>query len=371
MAGESLHVCHFLSDDAWGGLEVMALSLLQAQQASAQFKVSLIVLNEGRLEQEARRLGVTVRLIPESKMGPWSLYRQLERTLRHLRPDIVHTHRYKENLLAYLVAPRLRLRTVVTIHGWEPSLTLPVRIRVGLRDFVSFRLARRANARFAAVSRDLQHNYRIPDDSCTVIPNGIRIQPTPTAVRANGQAASAPVIGWAGRMVAIKSLGTLLDAVALLNDLPVKPRLLLVGDGPDRTALAEQAQRLGIAEQVEFTGFVNDLTPHLARMSLFALPSLQEGVPLALLEAMGAGIPTLAAGVGGIPEMIGDSGAAHLVRGHVPADWAAAIRRFVTSPNEANEMADLGRALVMNRFSLEAMLARYSELYAQALGRSA
>ncbi len=366
--GTPLRVCHIVSGDGWGGLEAVVLSLVSAQKTSPDFAVSCLVLNAGRLEREARALGVPVRLIAESKASAWGVYRQLEQALRELRPDILHSHRYKENFFAYLLGPRLGLRNVVTLHGFEPPTALGPRIKVAIRDFVSFRLARRAHTRFAIVSRDLQLQYKVPDQDCTIIPNGVRMRALPvSAANGNTRDASTPVIGWAGRMVPIKSLSTLLEAVKLLSDLPRKPKVLLLGDGPERAALSEHAQRLGIAEQVEFAGFVDDPAPHYARMSLFALPSLHEGVPLALLEAMGAGIPALAAGVGGIPELIGDSGGAHLVPSHAPADWAQAIRRFTVDADAAREMARRGRALVASQYSLEAMLARYAEVYRLAL----
>ena len=109
----------------------------------------------------------------------------------------------------------------------------------------------------------------------------------------------------------MKGLATLLDAVAQMSSNSMRPCLLLVGDGPERSALESQAERLGISERVRFVGFVDDPGHFFNCMDLFVLPSLHEGVPLALLEAMGAGIPVVASAVGGIPEMIGDSGGGH------------------------------------------------------------
>jgi glycosyltransferase involved in cell wall biosynthesis len=302
-----------------------------------------------------------MKLIPESETNPLSLYHQLARAISELRADIIHTHRYKENLYGCLLVSRLKVRHVSTLHGFEPPVTLLGRSKEAIRDFVSFRLAYRAGTRFAAVSRDLQRQYRVPDRHCVVIPNGIAIPPLRSAHSTAGTAA--PVIGWVGRMVPIKSVATLFEAVALLADLQPKPTVLLLGDGPERSSLTELAARLGIQDQVVFQGFVNDLAPHYARMTAFALPSLHEGVPLALLEAMGYGVPVIAASVGGIPEVIGESGAAQLVRSHSPADWAAAIRRVLTNPAEAQQLVQRGRALVVERFSLDAMLDRYAELY--------
>jgi glycosyltransferase involved in cell wall biosynthesis len=358
---EPLRVCHFVSGDAWGGLEAMVLSLLRAQHADPAYDVSLIVLNDGRLCREARGEGIAVHLLPERQLNAWQLVRGLRRVLTSLRAQVLHTHRYKENFFSYLVTPGLGIRPVVTLHGYGPSSFTAAGVKTFVRDFISFRLARRAHAQFVAVSRDLQRLYRPNDNACITIPNGVAAPATPPRRRENGD--SRLVIGWVGRLVAIKSVGTLLDALTHLPADRGEPTVLLVGDGPERPSLAEQAKRLGIEDRVQFTGYVEDLSPFLARMDVFALPSLHEGAPIALLEAMAAGVPGVAARVGGIPEMIGDSGAVRLVDGHDPVVWAREIDRVLADRAATEEMVKRGRQLVAERFSVDAMHTRYGELY--------
>ena len=358
---EPLRVCHFVSGDAWGGLEAMALSLVRAQHADPAYEVSLIALNDGRLYREAQAEGIVVHLLPERELNAWQLVVRLRRALTSLRAQVVHTHRYKENFFSYLVAPGLGIRPVVTLHGYGPSSFTPAGIKTFVRDFISFRLARRARAQFVAVSRDLQRLYRPNDDDCVTIPNGVA---TPAESSREGKNGDRPlVIGWVGRLVPIKSVGTLLDALTHIRADRGQPTVLLVGDGPERAALTEHAKRLGIQSRVQFTGYVEDLSPFLARMDVFALPSLHEGAPMALLEAMAAGVPGVAARVGGIPEMIGESGAARLVDGHDPVVWARAIEGILADRAATEEMVERARRLVSERFSVDAMHTRYGELY--------
>ena len=359
-AREPLRVCHFVSGDAWGGLEAMVLSLLRVQHADPGYEVSFIALNDGRLYREARALGIAVHLLPEHELNAWQLFLALRRALTSLRAQVLHTHRYKENFFSYLVAPGLGIRPVVTLHGYGPSSFTPAGIKTFVRDFVSFRLARRARAQFVAVSRDLQRLYRPNDAACVTIPNGVALPGTP---RQREKAGRRPVIGWVGRLVPIKSVRTLLEALAHMRADRGQPTVLLVGDGPERAALAEHATRLGILDRVQFTGYVEDLSPFFARMDVFALPSLHEGAPMALLEAMAAGVPGVAARVGGIPEMIGESGAACLVDGHDPVVWARTLEGILADRANAEEMAKRGRQLVTDQFSVDAMHTRYGELY--------
>ncbi len=358
---EPLRVCHFVSGDAWGGLEAMVLGLMRAQHADPAYDVSLIALNEGRLVREAIAEGIVVHLLPERELNAWQLVVRLRRALTSLRAQLLHTHRYKENFFSYLVAPGLGIRPVVTFHGYLPSSFTPSGIQIFVRDYISFRLARRARAQFVAVSRDLQRLYRPDDPQCITIPNGVATpaasprQPEKREVRL--------VIGWVGRLVPIKSVGTLLEALTHMRADHGRPTVLLVGDGPERAALTEHAKRLGIETRVQFTGYVEDLSPFFARMDVFALPSLHEGAPLALLEAMAAGVPGVAARVGGIPEMIGESGAACLVDGHDPVVWARAIEGIPSDRVATEEMVKRARRLVSERFSVDAMHTRYGELY--------
>jgi glycosyltransferase involved in cell wall biosynthesis len=358
---EPLRVCHFVSGDAWGGLEAMVLSLLRAQHADPAYEVSLIALNDGRLYREAMAEGITVHLLPEHELNAWQLVRRLRRVLTSLRAQLLHTHRYKENFFSYLVAPGLGIRPVVTLHAYGPSSFTPAGIKTFVRDSISFRLARRAHTQFVAVSRDLQRLYRPKDDECITIPNGVATTVASPRQRENGDPRL--VIGWVGRLVPIKSVGTLLEALTHMGADRGQPTALLVGDGPERAALTEHAKRLGIQHRVQFAGYVEDLSPFLARMDVFALPSLHEGAPMALLEAMAAGVPGVAARVGGIPEMIGESGAVRLVDGHDPVVWAREIESILADRAATDEMARRARRLVSERFSVDAMHTRYGELY--------
>jgi glycosyltransferase involved in cell wall biosynthesis len=225
-------------------------------------------------------------------------------------------------------------------------------------------LARIVSAQFVAVSDDLRQRYKVPSKRCVIIPNGIRVQDFEGYSKAftMHEQSFIPVIGWTGRMVPVKGLEILLKAVAQMLAVS-RVRVLLIGDGPERTHLENLAYRLGIMDSVRFAGFVPEPQSLLAEMDVFALPSLHEGIPMSLLEAFAAGVPVVAAAVGGIPGMVGASGAAHLVQSATPEAWAAALTAAITNPEQSGIMAKRGRRLVEERFSMEAMVNRYSSVY--------
>jgi glycosyltransferase involved in cell wall biosynthesis len=131
--------------------------------------------------------------------------------------------------------------------------------------------------------------------------------------------------------------------------------------------LKAKARELGINNRVEFLGHRNDIPELLARCDLFVLPSLYEGFPLSILEAMAAGKPVVATAVGGTPEAVIDGVTGYLVpSGDVPA-LATAIRKVLTDPVLAYKMGLSGRERVQNVFSLDMMVQSYAQLYQDLL----
>jgi len=365
-----IRVCHVVSDDAWGGAESVIRSLLEAQQGSDDVEPSLVTLNDGRLGAFARARGIPTTVVPETGRSFLSLLRDAVREIAALRPGIVHSHRYKENFIAWIAAPRCGARSVVTLHGEEPPVSPRERIYVGIRRAIARRLASRVGARFATVARDLPPLLGLAPSQWVVIPNGIAL---PLLARPSGEGRPAgwkPTIGWVGRMVPVKGLPLLLQAMTLLPDGLREARLLLVGDGPQRAAVEALAVRLGIADRVELRGFVADPSAERGQMDVFALPSVYEGVPVALLEAMGAGLPCVASAVGGIPDAVGESGAVRLVSSREPAVWAKALSDVLLDPGAAASLGGRARSYVAAHLSAAAAARAYGNLYRGVLASS-
>jgi len=360
-----LPIVHIVSDDGWGGAESVLWNIIQAQNQSSEICPSLIALNEGRLSKMSRALGLKVQVASESGNGFRELARKVNRAIAELSPEIIHVHRYKELFLATILAPFHRPPVVLTIHGCEPPVDTSMLIKTRIRDSVLLVLAKLAGTRFVAVSRDLCLRYGFSPEECRVVPNGIPIRDVlkPIRVWKGVSNASAPLIGWVGRMVPVKGLPILLEAVAMMTTPQLMPSLLLVGDGPERLRLESLARSLGISDRVHFTGYVQDPRRHLERMDLLALPSLHEGVPLTLLEAFELGIPVVAAAVGGIPEIIGNSGGACLVTSHRPQDWADILIKLLADHNKLASLCANGQLLLRKRFSIEQMAQSYIEVY--------
>jgi glycosyltransferase involved in cell wall biosynthesis len=144
---------------------------------------------------------------------------------------------------------------------------------------------------------------------------------------------------------------------------------VLAGDGDERAALESQCAVLGLQERVLFLGYQQDVPNLLAHCDLFVLPSLYEGLPLAILEAMAAAKPVIATAVGGTGEVVVDGETGLLVPPGDPTALAGAIRKLLSDPPFARRLAAAGNVLVQRSFSTEAMVRRVSQVYEDLLAR--
>ncbi len=276
--------------------------------------------------------------------------------------DVIHGQDRRAGLWIRLLPPAGAAR-VYTVHGLpEPYLPPPAGPeRPGLRARLAYRgvdalLARRADA-IITVSRAIEHQLvtRLgwPADKITVIPNGVALD-LPLAARGE-------LVGTLAAFAPVKGLDVFLDAVALLAPTRPATRFALFGDGPLGSVLRAQAHGLGLNGAVSFPGRV-PARDALARLAVLAVPSYMENAPLALLEAMTAGVPVVASRVGGVPELA-PPGTALLVDPGEPAQLAEAIGRLLDEPGLAEAQIAAARSQVEATGGAPAMVARTLALY--------
>jgi glycosyltransferase involved in cell wall biosynthesis len=296
----------------------------------------------------------------------------LDVATRH-HATVLHAHHYSPfvySCLARFWKPGLRV--VFTEHG-RLSDTPPSPKRR-----LANRLLARVPSRVFTVSEDLkQHQVGegFSPSALDVIYNGIEIGPVPdagtrTAVR---RALDAPddafVVGTVARLDPVKDLGTLIDAAARLQaELPVI--VAIIGDGPERGRLEEQAQRMDLASRVRFLGHREDARRWLAGCDAYVNCSISEGVSLTILEAMAAALPIVATRVGGTPEVV-DAASGRLIAPRDPASLAAALRDLARDPAARTGLGRSGRRRLESRFTIDRMVREYGEVYASVTANHA
>ena len=222
------------------------------------------------------------------------------------------------------------------------------------------------------VAQALAQNQGVPENRILVIPNGISsrdfIEPPKTVGRMSSSAyvpgktkageTPAPQLGSVGRQAKVKGYDRLIAAFARL---PADFRLLLVGDGPERGALEQQARELGVAARVTFAGFQENPWPYYAKMDLFVLPSRSEGLSISLLEAMSAGIPVAVTDAGD-SRVVVDGGRAGIILPEHENEWANLIITSLSDPETA-QRSSIARNRVHTHYSQATTLETYERLY--------
>lgn len=354
------------------GAERWILALMRALDP-AQVTSHLVVIDDAPgqplpLADAARALGLPVHVLPAPGRFDRRAAARLRTLAAALNADVLHSHGYKADLLALLAARGTTLRTVATPHGWSESADWRVRA------YEAFdRLLLRHMDAVAPLSPDLAAGLmrdRRVAARLALIPNGVDLAEVDAAraapPRRPPDAGDASVIGYVGQMIARKGVDTLLSAFA--GRRRGDARLVLVGDGPDRPALMAQAQDLGIAERVHWTGFTPDRLAWMRGFDLFVLPSRREGIPRCLMEAMALGVPVAASDIPGNRDLV-EPGMTGQMFAAGDAAGLMACMVALDQPNRIAAMAHAAERRVRERFSAAAMADGYARLFAQVAGR--
>jgi glycosyltransferase involved in cell wall biosynthesis len=349
-----------------GGAQTYVASLLEP--LAGHFDVVVAAHGDGPLREAAQAKGV--RFVPLRHVRrPLSIWRdffglvELLRLLRRERPHIVHVNSAKAAALgrvsAWLAGVPIR---IYTVHGWAFLASQGVAshlyrwIERALRPLTTVTVCVSENERRAGIEA------RACDERTTiVIRNGVE----PADARARETSAATPRLVMVGRFQAPKDPVTLIRALAMLRE--TRFEALFVGDGPDRPAVEEEVQRLGLESAVQFLGERSDVPALLATADVFVLSTRSEGLPLSILEAMAAGLPVVASNVGGVPELVLDDATGLLVPPADPHALAGALERLLEDPLLGRRLGDAARLRIAEQFDIAAVREAHVSLYRRTL----
>ncbi|HEU4700380.1 MAG TPA: glycosyltransferase [Gemmatimonadales bacterium] len=359
-------ILHILAPGPVGGLESVVRLLARGQAARGHAVAAALVLDAGTgehpLEAPLRAAGVAVHPLPIPLRAYQQERRELAALLARLAPDVVHSHGYRTDVLATPLARARGIPVVTTVHGFTGGGW-----KNRLYEWLQVRSFRRADA-VIAVSRPLVGRLAalgVPAARIHLIRNAFQPEGEPPysrreARQALGLAPDAFVLGWVGRLSHEKGADVLVRALAHLRDLPLE--VALIGDGRERGALEALAAELGVAERIRWLGRVADAGRHFAAFDGYVLSSRTEGTPMVLFEAMTAGVPIVAARVGGVPDVVGDAEAL-LVPPEAPEPLAGALRALRADAGAAQARTAAARARLGSEFAPGPWLDRHDALY--------
>jgi glycosyltransferase involved in cell wall biosynthesis len=373
ISNKTIHVLHIASGDLWAGAEVMLYTLAKTLFKELNTQVSIVLLNHGILEQKLRDCGISIHILDESRLSSFQILQQLNKIIDELNPDVIHTHRIKENILGSIAAwHNHRIPSLRTVHGAPehrpPLYQLPKRLFL----FLNWLSGRFYQQYIIAVSPDLakklEHDF--PKTRIKVIENGVDINSLTHSISHNPSTNTNKndyQIGIAGRLVPVKRVDLFIESAFYLKQ--HHPELSIhfhiYGDGPLHNTLLTQAQSHQAENYIHFEGHCENITQQLQTLDALVMTSDHEGLPMILLEAMCLQTPIIAHAVGGIPHLLDHGKCGALIHSQTAKAFAEAILDLIEQPIQRQQLTHLAFERVRQNYSAMHTATAYLSVYKQ------
>ena len=378
MVEKKIKVAYILTPITFGGSEKVSMNFLRSVDRK-RFDILPILLvrpweDEPYFAREISLLGYVYNTVPVAiKTGgdpirvlrvAWRLYS----TLKQGSFDLVHTHGYFADICGLPIAKLLGIYNISTCHGFiSTSLTLNI---YNIIDKYALRLCNKIIAVSDAIREDLIGSGVDPI-RLEVIQNSVNTSFEKMELLALRQRSRETlcieqdefVVGYIGRLSAEKGVEYLIEAVAELQAAAVFVKLLIIGDGPEKLTLEKLVMDKSLDDSVIFAGFQTDIEKWFPALDIFALPSLTEGTPMALLEAMAAGVPVIASAVGGVPKVVTDGVDGLLVPPRDSMAISEKINWLKENPEILKEFSKAGLDTINAHYSIDSWCRSIEKLY--------
>ena len=366
---------HIASGDLWAGAEVQLYTLASQQQRNADTRVSVVLLNPGRLQQALQARGINVIVVDENQHHAGSIFMQLLRILHKHRPDIVHTHRIKENILGGFAAWLKGIPSVRTTHGaseHHPKWSQPHKQVQKFLDWFSGRFVQKA---IIAVSDELAGKLSgaFPRQRIHVIENGIDINETikaslPQESIEKNDSSKPFTVGLVGRLAPVKRVDLFIDTARYIaTHYPDKDiKFMIYGAGPLLESMKKYGASLVDSGRLSFMGHCDTIQQELRKLDALMITSDHEGLPMVLLEAMCLGTVVISHNIGAIPGVLNNGECGLLVCGQHIEPFAEAVLSIHANEALRNNLANKALERVRQQYSASQNASRIMQLYKQA-----
>ena len=359
MENAAVHIVQLVEDLELGGLERLAVDLALAQQKSGHQVSVYCLYGAGPLAEPLKAAGIPVVPFQKARGFSFAAVLAMAKCLRRVRAQVIHGHNPGVHHYAALAARLAGVPVCVnTRHSVTTSKGLPYQERY-------FRWVRPLTSQVVFdcdfVRRGLEKRLGYPAEKCSVILNGIPLAAFRDHPATPGSRRPRFRFGTIGRLVPAKGHSVLLDAFARVLQAAPGAGLSIYGYGALQEELAAQIARLGLDGRARLEGRTENSAETLQDLDVFVLSSVNEGLPLVILEAMAAGLPIVTTDVGGIPEIARRESAWFCPPGDAEA-LARAMLEAIRCP-DLRERGEMARRIAMSSYGLEHMAARYEELY--------
>ena len=362
-------VLHLSSTSGPGGAETIVKTLASSLDPH-RFRSVVCLFRSGWLYDASRDRGIPTSVIGINGAFDLQWARAFTALIKKERVSVIHAHEFTANTYGSLMGQIMGVPVVATVHG-KNYFAEKVKRRMAYR-YVS------RVSRMVAVSEDLKQfivrRVGVAEHRVNVVYNGVDVTGLPPMDQLNAIRRDLRLDGYDHVIGAVGSLYPVKGHIYLIEALPEilracpKTLLLLAGQGELAQALKAEVVKRDLDAHVRFLGFRSDVRALLSLFDVFVLPSLSEGLSMALLEAMAAGKPVVATKVGGNSELVIDGDTGFLIDAESPESISNRVVQVLRDKARAAHMGDRGRRRVHDKFSFRAMVDRYQSYYEQATG---
>ena len=367
-----LRILHIASGDLWAGAENLVFELSRQQHAREGVTIAAIVLNEGELSGRLTQIGVPTFVIAETDLTFVQLVWKIWRVSRAFKPNVIHTHRHKENIIGGVLSAVLHgTVSLRTVHGGPEFESTSIISRFLNRiDLLVARHLQRGSVFVSNSLRDRLKNH-FPLKRTYVISNGVDLHRLESRARQpvfNLELQGRFRVCFAARLSSVKRVDIFLAAAKIIIDNGLGDiHFYLLGDGPELQVCRDYVTQEQLSNRIHILGFRRDTPEILSEMNCLLITSDHEGCPMIMIESMVLGVVIVGRSVGGIAETLCDGKYGILVDSDNPADFSTAIRSLYSSGRVSGALRDAGREYAKAQFNIEATNTQYQELYQSIL----
>ena len=355
-----ISVLHIFSGDLWAGAEVVIFNLLSELKKNKQIQIYALSMNQGILTKKLAKIGIKVDIIDEARYPFFCILIKAILLFYSKKIDIIHTHRYKENILGFLlkIFSKPKAKLVTTVHGDIEKFSRKDKIKIKLNEIIL-----KKSFYTVAVSKELKNrliNRGFKENNILCIYNGIKIRKERCEKEEKNDLTIH--IGSVGRLVPVKRYDLFVDIAYKIKKITNKDLCFsILGDGPMKEIIISKIKKYNLSDCFKIFSPVTDPGFYYKSLDIYLNTSKHEGLPLSILEAMNYCLPVVAFKVGGIPEIID-----HGINGFIARDFNDYINILISlikDPKLRKIIGKKAKEKIEKYFDSEIMAKNYEKLY--------
>lgn len=353
------------SGDLWAGAEAVVYNLAKGLHANHTVNLLVILLNNGKLARLCHNSGIDVEIIDESKNSFPMLILKAAGITKKFRPDIIHSHRYKENILALLIKKlSYPAKLITTVHGLSEGRS---QFKTKILSKINLYIEKFFFNKVIAVSDDIKNyfvnNLNFPENKVVRIYNGIEM---PKISQNYHKKKKLFTIGSAGRFFPVKDYLLMVDIAKELCAARDDIIFVLAGEGPLKTAIKTEIEKYKIEDKFNLLGHLDNMQAFYNSIDLYLNTSHHEGIPITIIEAMSHRIPVVAPAVGGLPEVVEHGKTGWLVKNRDASEFARTIKNLISDNRTIAAAGENAHKRAQKYFSISCMTESYMKIYLSA-----